>query len=114
MVPNTLPLAFWATKMKLYVFLEYVFMNIWLYFAKQDPEKAIVEWVEKMFADRRNSPSASPDFTPLHMAIYKQHPEVARLLIEKGANVNKKDHFGLTPFMLSALRSKFLICYHIV
>ena len=68
-----------------------------------------MEWVEKMFSDRRSSPSAAPDLTPLHMAIYKQHPEVARLLIEKGANVNKKDHFGLTPFMLSALRSKFLI-----
>ena len=73
---------------------------------KQDPEKAIVEWVEKMFSDRRSSPSAAPDLTPLHMAIYKQHPDVARLLIEKGANVNKKDHFGLTPFMLCALRSK--------
>ena len=74
----------------------------------QDPEKAIVEWVEKMFSDRRSSPSAAPDLTPLHMAIYKQHPEVARQFIEKGANVNKKDHFGLTPFMLCALRSKFL------
>ena len=79
---------------------------------EQDPEKAIVEWVEKMFSDRRSSPTAAPDMTPLHMAIYKQHPEVARLLIEKGANVSKKDHFGLTPFMLSALRSKFLNCYH--
>ena len=76
---------------------------------KQDPEKAIIEWVEKMFSDRRSSTSAAPDLTPLHMAIYKQHSEVARLLIEKGANVKKKDHFGLTPFMLCALRSKCLI-----
>ena len=76
---------------------------------KQDPEKEDVEWMEKMFSDRRSSPSAAPDLTPLHMAIYKQHPEVAHLLIEKDANVNKKDHFGLTPFMLCALRSKFLV-----
>ena len=83
-------------------------LTLWL----QDPEKRIVEWVEKIFSDRRSSPSAAPDLTPLHMAIYKQHPEVARLLIEKGADVNKKDHFGLTPFMLSALRSKLLNYYH--
>ena len=74
----------------------------------KDPDKPIVEWVEKMFADRRNSPSAPPDITPLHMAIYKQHPHVARLLIEKGANVKIKDQFGLTPIMLCALRSKSL------
>ena len=82
---------------------------------KQDPEKAIIEWVEKMFSDRRSSPSAALDLTPLHMAIYKQHPQVARLLIEKGASVNKKDHFGLTPFMLCALKSKcFNLLLHFV
>jgi len=71
----------------------------------EDPEKAIVEWVEKMFSDRRSSPSAAPDLTPLHMAIYKQHSDIARLLIERGADINTKDYFGLTPFMLCALRN---------
>ena len=74
----------------------------------QDPEEEDKEWVRKMYSDRRSSPSDAPDFTPLHVAIYEQHPGVARLLIEKSADVNKKDHFGLTPFMLCALRSKFL------
>ena len=72
----------------------------------QDPDKPIVEWVERMFADRRNRVSAMADISPLHMAIYKQHQEVAALLIERGANVNLKDQFGLTPFMLCALRSE--------
>jgi len=73
----------------------------------KDPERAIVEWVEKMFADRRSSPSAAPDLTPLHMAIYKQHPDIARLLIDKGADIITQDYFGLTRFMLCALRSMF-------
>ena len=60
-----------------------------------------------MFADRRNRPNAPPDLSPLHMAIYKQHPDVARLLIERGARLDVTDQFGLTPFMISALRSKF-------
>ena len=68
----------------------------------------MVEWVEKMFADRRNRPNAPPDLSPLHLAIYKQHPHVARLLIERGADINSKDQFGLTPFMMCALRSKFI------
>ena len=70
-----------------------------------DPEKGVVEWVEKIFADRRNRPNSLPDVAPLHMAIYKQHPEVAQMLIEKGADVNLKDEFGLTPLMYCALRN---------
>ena len=61
-----------------------------------------------MFADRRNRPNAQPDITPLHMAIYKQHPDVAKLLLEKGAEVEIKDQFGITLFMMCALRSKYL------
>ena len=70
----------------------------------QEPEKGVVESVEKMFADRRNRPNAPPDVSPLHMAIYKQHPRVARMLIERGADINLKDQFGLTPYMYCALR----------
>jgi ankyrin repeat protein len=61
-----------------------------------------------MFADRRNRPNAPADITPLHMAIYKQYPEIAILLIEKGARIDVKDQFGLTPFMICAMRSKLI------
>ena len=59
-----------------------------------------------MFADRRNRPNALPDLSPLHMAIYKQHPEIAIYLIENGAKIEMKDQFGLTPLMFAAMRSK--------
>ena len=75
----------------------------------QDTKKGVGEWLDKMLADRHNCYNAPPDMSPLHMAIYKQHPHVARMLIEKGADVNLKDQFGLTPFMYCALRSR-LIC----
>ena len=70
-----------------------------------DPEKNVVQWVEKMFADRRNRPNATPDVSALHLAIYKQHPDVAQMLIEKGADINRKDQFGMTPIMYCALKN---------
>ena len=44
--------------------------------------------------------------TALHVAIYKEHPDVARCLIEHGADVHVKDRWGMTPHMTCALRSK--------
>ena len=35
--------------------------------------------------------------TPLHLAALEGHPDVAALLIEKGANVNARDKLGRTP-----------------
>ena len=38
------------------------------------------------------------DYTPLHYAIEQDKVEVARLLIARGASLQKKDRFGHDPF----------------
>ena len=37
--------------------------------------------------------------TPLHWASYNGNTEIARLLIEQGADVNAADEYGITPLM---------------
>ena len=37
------------------------------------------------------------DMTPLLLALHSNHPEVARLLIDKGAEVNVRDKMRHTP-----------------
>ncbi len=49
--------------------------------------------------DTKTTPA---EFTPLHLAAWRQNPELARLLIEHGADVNARDAFGSTPLMWSA------------
>jgi len=39
--------------------------------------------------------------TPLHLAASKNHPELCRLIIEKGGDVNKKSKRGRTPLNLT-------------
>ena len=39
--------------------------------------------------------------TVLHAAARDWHPDVARLLIDRGANVNKADKFGRTPLFIA-------------
>jgi ankyrin repeat protein len=41
--------------------------------------------------------------TPLHSAVAGRHPGVARLLIERGANVNLRQDGGFTPLHAAAL-----------
>ena len=40
--------------------------------------------------------------TPLHIAIYNEHNDIAKLLIEKGADVNAEMINGQTPLFLAA------------
>ena len=35
---------------------------------------------------------------------------MVRMLIERGADIHLKDQFGLNPFMMCALRSKYATC----
>ena len=62
--------------------------------------------VEQHFENRRNATPFEADSTPLHIAIYRGHRDVAALLIRHGADINVKDHFGLTPFMICAVKSR--------
>ena len=44
-----------------------------------------------------NAKDARLGATPLHWAIIGNHPNIAKLLIERGADVNAVDKFGMTP-----------------
>ena len=39
---------------------------------------------------------------PIHFAIFENKPEVVKLLVDSGANVNIKEKFGFTPLHISA------------
>jgi ankyrin repeat protein len=41
-------------------------------------------------------------WTPLHLASYWNHPEIAKLLIELGVDVNSENNDGRTPLHLAA------------
>ncbi len=44
-----------------------------------------------------NSANSEEKLTPLHMAAYNGHTDVAKLLLERGAEIDARDHEGKTP-----------------
>jgi ankyrin repeat protein len=60
--------------------------------------------VRKMIGANRNMVNAKNELgsTPLHIAATNSTPDMAKLLIEKGAAVNAKDNNGLTPLHIAA------------
>ena len=45
-------------------------------------------------------------WTPLMVAVYYGHPDIAKLLIERGANVNARDRYGHTPLAFAKHHGK--------
>lgn len=45
--------------------------------------------------------------TPLHLACYNTDIEAARILLERGADINVKDDKGVTPICTLAMRSRY-------
>ena len=52
--------------------------------------------------------------TPLHLAAYNGHIEIARLLLQNGAEVNAKSNYGRTPLHCSAYRGHVDILHLLV
>ena len=86
-----------------------------------------------MFRNRRLNENADADCTPLHIAIFKGwslpashqklvtvlcmvsklfligNTDVARKLIENGADIHARDKFSLTPLMLAAAKDNLIV-----
>jgi len=60
--------------------------------------------IEKRFEARRNNHLEDPDATPLHIAVFKDKPEVAEQLLRHGADPNIRDKFGMTALHVAAMR----------
>ena len=48
--------------------------------------------------------------TPLHLAAWKGHIEVYKMLIEKVKDINPRDNFGKTPLHWAAMGDRFEMC----
>lgn len=57
--------------------------------------KDIIRYIAE--GDNVNAVERTEGVTPLHCALYYNQMEAVRILIHYDANLNKPDHFGITP-----------------
>jgi hypothetical protein len=68
-------------------------------------EKGLTTSVKRLLSIRNinvNLKDKRFGWTPLHYAAYNGHVEIARLLLQNGADLNAKDRYGSSPLHLSA------------
>ena len=76
-----------------------------LYFAASLGLATIVSQLVESGVDI-NAPGGMYGGTPLHAAVFREHPDVARILLQAGASVEIKDHNGHTPLYFALHFSK--------
>ena len=70
--------------------------------------------IEKRFEARRNNKLEDPDATPLHIAAFKDKPEVAEVLLNNGADPNARDKFGMSALHVAAMRGNMVLVRRLV
>jgi ankyrin repeat protein len=75
-----------------------------------DPDEASTKKIEQIFQSRRNpNITGNDDMTPLHIACFKEKPDVVNLLLNNCADPNTRDKFGLTPLHIASMRGNLPI-----
>ena len=74
-----------------------------------DPEPDVMEQLEERFTERIAVNNNKLDSTPLHLACFREHVEVAELLLQNGSDPNIQDSCGLTPFHLACMRGNLTL-----
>ena len=78
----------------------------------EDPDEKTVEYINEYNNDvtKYKKEENSSDMTPLHMAIFANHYNVAKILMERGADINAEDIYGLTALHYAALNEDIDMC----
>jgi hypothetical protein len=80
-------------------------------------ENGLTSSVKRLLSIRNINVNVKDDWngwTPLHWAALKGHIEIARLLLQNGAEVNAKDYDGRTPLHFAASQGKVDILHLLV
>lgn len=73
-------------------------------------EKGDLETVKNCIAQGADVNFMGPNSAALHCAVFEQHHEIVRLLLESGANSNLVDNQGFVPIQLAASNDNAPIC----
>ena len=76
--------------------------------------KSVEYLIDKYEYDINKALIVASDRTPLHLACLCGRTEVARWLIERGADINAKDGYGWTPLHCATCRKHIEIVEHLL